>query len=154
RRGHGPAANLLRNTIDAPTSGARCRRALPLLCLVGRASVLDRLLAAANEAPTVRILRELGRYGHVESIGTLLNFLEHEDADVVAGAAEALDRITGAGLRETIEEPWEVELPPEAANAGGIPVPMRTVERIVVDPAQWGAWVKDNARRLNGNLKT
>lgn len=154
RRGHGPAVDLLRDTIDAPTSGARARRALPLLCVVGRASDLDRLLAAANEAPTVRLLRGLGRFGHVEALGTLINFLEHEDADVVAAAAEALDRITGAGLRETVEEPWEVELPPEAADAGGIPVPMRKVERIVTDSAQWSAWMRDKARRFDAKAKT
>jgi hypothetical protein len=153
-RAHSPAVDILRRIIDAPTSPARGRRALPLLCLVGRAGDLDRLLAAANAAPTARLLRGLGRFGHVELLGTLLNFLEHKDKDVVEAAAEALERITGAGLRETIEEPWEIELPPEATDAGGIPVPTRRVERIVTDPAPWSAWVRDKARRLDAKRKT
>ena len=154
RRGHGPAIDLLRRTIDASPSSARSRRALPLLCLVGRPSDLERLLAAADEAPTVRLLRGLGRFGHVESLGALLGFLHHDDAEVVAAAAEALDRITGAGQRVIVEEPWEIELPPEAAEAGGLPVPTRRVERVATDPAEWSAWVRDNARRLDAKLKT
>ncbi|WP_437483332.1 HEAT repeat domain-containing protein [Sorangium sp. So ce1014] len=154
QRGGGAAVHLLRRAVDAPTSDARRRRALPLLCLVGRVSDLDRLLAAAHDAPTAPILRGLGRYGHVESLGTLLDFLRREDVEVVAAAAEALDRITGAGLREIIEEPWEVELPPEAAAAGGIPVPLRKVERVVTDPARWSAWMHEEARRLDARLRT
>lgn len=155
RRGDERALPLLRDAVDAPESVARCRRALPLLCLAGRAGDLDRLLGGLHEGPTVRLLRGLGRFGHVESLGVLQNYLEHEDADVVAAAAEALDRITGAGLREAVEEPWEVELPPEAANAGGIAVPLRKVERIVLDPARWSAWLRDNTRRLDQKkLKT
>ncbi|XXY16362.1 HEAT repeat domain-containing protein [Sorangium sp. So ce216] len=153
-RAHGPAVDILRSSIDARSSPARGRRALALLCLVGRAGDLDRLLAAANAAPTARLLRGLGRFGHVESLGTLLNFLEHEDKDVVAAAAEALERITGAGLRQTVEEPWEIDLPPEASGAGGIPVPARRVERVVTDPAPWSAWVRDKARRLDAKQKT
>ncbi|KYF90381.1 hypothetical protein BE18_12130, partial [Sorangium cellulosum] len=153
-RAHSPAVDILRSSIDARSSPARGRRALPLLCLVGRAGDLDRLLAAANAAPTARLLRGLGRFGHVESLGTLLNLLEHGDKDVVAAAAEALERITGAGLRQTIEEPWEVELPPEASGAGGIAVPARRVERIVTDPAPWSAWLRDKARRLDPKQKT
>lgn len=154
RRGHGPALDLLRRTIDAPISPARSQQALPLLCFVGRASDLDRLLTAARNTPTVRLVRGLGRFGHVESLGPLVDLLGHEDEDIVAAAAEALDRITGAGLREIIEEPWEIELPPEAEAAGGIPVPTRKVEWIVTDPERWAAWMRDNAERLDPKVKT
>lgn len=154
RRGHGPALDLLRRTIDAPISPARSQQALPLLCFVGRASDLDRLLTAARNTPTVRLVRGLGRFGHVESLGTLVDLLGHGEEDIVAAAAEALDRITGAGLREIIEEPWEIELPPEAEAAGGIPIPTRKVERIVTDPERWAAWVQDNAERLDAKVKT
>jgi hypothetical protein len=154
RRGHGPALDLLRRTIDSPISPARSQKALPLLCFVGRAGDLDRLLTAARNTPTVRLVRGLGRFGHVESLGALVDLLGHEDEDIVAAAAEALDRITGAGLREIIEEPWEIELPPEAEAAGGIPIPTRKVERIVTDPERWAAWMRDNAERLDPKAKT
>ncbi|WP_044985968.1 hypothetical protein [Sorangium cellulosum] len=153
RRGHAPAVQLLRREVDGRTSPSRAHRAMSLLCLVGRASDLDRLLAVANAAPVAHVLRSLGRFGHVGSLGALLRFLEHDDAEVVAAAAEALDRITGAGLRETVEVPWEVELPPEAAQAGGIAVPTRKMERIVTDPEQWSAWLRNRAPRLDAKLK-
>jgi hypothetical protein len=154
RRGHGPAGDLLRRALDARPRVPRGERASLLLCLVGRSSDLERLLALAREAPTARLLRGLGRFGHVDALGPLCEHLEHEDADLVQAAAEALDRITGAGLRETVEEAWEVELPPEAADAGGIAVPTHKVERIAADPAQWAARLKDQARHLDAKVKT
>ncbi|KYF70856.1 HEAT repeat domain-containing protein [Sorangium cellulosum] len=153
RRGHAPAIQLLRNALDAPASASRAQRAASLLCLVGRASDLDRLLGAANAAPTASLMRSLGRFGHRDVLGTLVEALAHQDREIVAAAAESLERITAAGLRETIEEPWEVELPPGAAEAGGIPIPMRKVERIVRDPRRWAAWLRDKAPHLDGRLK-
>lgn len=153
-RGHSPAFDILRRLVDAPHEGARNRRALPLLCFVGRANDHDRLLRAVAAAPTARLLRAIGRFGHVGSLAMLLDHLKHEDADVVVAAAEALMRITGAPLRETVEERWEVQLPPEAVDAAGIPIPTRKVERIVTDPERWSAWVEDNARRFDTKVKT
>ncbi|KYF46944.1 hypothetical protein BE04_47285 [Sorangium cellulosum] len=154
RRGHGPAIQLLRSVVDGPASSSRATTVMPLLCVAGRASDLDRLLRVATAAPTARAMRGLGRFGHVESLGVLIDALTHEDREVVAAAAESIDRITAAGLREMVEEPWEIELPPEAAGAGGIPVPKRKVERVVTDPKGWSAWLRDNARRFNVKLKT
>lgn len=153
RRGHGDAIALLRRTAEDALAPERARRSLELLCLVGRASDLDRLVAAASASPSATLVRRLGRFGHVGSLEALLGLLEHEDAEVVAAAAEALDRITGAGLRELVEEPWDVELPPEAVDTGGIPVPTRKVERIVTDPEQWSAWLRTRAPRLDAKLK-
>ncbi|WP_437641902.1 hypothetical protein [Sorangium sp. So ce854] len=153
RRGHGDAIALLRRTAEDALAPERARRSLELLCLVGRASDLDRLVAVASASPSATLVRRLGRFGHVGSLGALLGLLEHEDAEVVAAAAEALDRITGAGLRELVEEPWDVELPPEAVDTGGIPVPTRKVERIVTDPEQWSAWLRKRAPRLDAKLK-
>lgn len=154
RRGHAPAIHLLRQSIDAPLSPSRRERALPLLCLAGRASDLDRLLAALSASPSPALLRALGRFGHVDALAPLINLLHGDDDERIAAAAEALARITGAGLRETVEEPWEIELPPEAADAGGIPVPMRKVERIVTDPERWSAWLRDEGRSLDPRWKT
>lgn len=150
QRGHRPALDVLRL---AASSRARGATALPLLCLVGRAGDVDHLIGAARSDPSVRLLRGLGRFGHLESLGALVALLGHEDGEIVSAAAEALDLITGAELREIVEEPWEVELPPEAAEAGGIPVPTRKVERIVTDPERWSAWVRDSARHLEAKVK-
>jgi len=154
RLGYSPAIDLLRRTADAQPSSKRGQRALELLALVGHKSDLERLLSAARTAPTVALVRALGRFGHVESLDALIGLLSHENADIVTAAAEALERITGAGLRETVEEPWEIELPPEAAGAGALPIPPRKVERVVTDPAQWSAWVSDEGRHLDPQLKT
>ncbi|XXX80851.1 hypothetical protein WMF30_19025 [Sorangium sp. So ce134] len=151
RRGHGPAVAMLRSAADA--SPARAGAALPLLCLAGRAGDLDRLLTAANAAPSPRLVRGLGRFGHVASLGALLDCLHHGDRAVVVAASEALERITGAGLRETVEEPWEVDLPPGAAEAGALPVPTRRVERVAADPERWQAWIGQHARHLDPRVK-
>jgi hypothetical protein len=154
RRQHGPTVGLLRAMVDSPSSPERAARALVLLGLVGRASDGDRLLSAANIGPSARLLRSIGRWGHVDSLVPLINFLTQSDEEIVAAAAEALERITGAGLRETVEERWEVELPPEAANAGGIDVPVRKVERVATDPERWSAWMRDRARPFDPSSKT
>lgn len=154
RRQHGPTVGLLRAMVDSPSSPERAARALVLLGLVGRASDGDRLLSAANVGPSARLLRSIGRWGHVDSLAPLINCLTQSDEEIVAAAAEALERITGAGLRETVEERWEVELPPEAANAGGIDVPVRKVERVATDPERWVAWLRDRARPFDPSSKT
>lgn len=149
-----PMLLLLRETSAMPAPSLRAQRARELLCLVGRASDVDRLLDGVSAAPSVKLVRGLGRFGHVDAIPRLIGLLAHDDAVIAAAAAEALDRITGAGLRQIIEEPWDIELPPEAADSGGLPVPTRKVERVVTDPAQWAAWVNDEARTLDARLKT
>lgn len=155
-RGHARALSALRALVTegAGPRSPRQEGALGLLCMAGRATDVDLLIAAVSAQPTARLLRGLGRFGHVESLPALLAHLHHLDAELVAAAAEALERITGAGLREIIEEPWEVELPPEAADAvGALPIPMRKVERVITDPERWSAWLTGNARRFDGRLK-
>jgi hypothetical protein len=81
-------------------------------------------------------------------------YLEERNGRWEVAAAEALLRITGAPLYETVEEPWEVELPAEAAEAHAIPVPTRKVERAVMDVERWAVWVGENARRFEPMVKT
>ncbi|WP_437708913.1 hypothetical protein WMF45_32235 [Sorangium sp. So ce448] len=156
RRGHGPTRSLLRATLADRASPARAAGVAWLLCLGGNAGDLGPLLSFTGAAPSARLARGLGRFGHVEALGFLVSLLGSGDEPLVEAAAEALERITGAGLRETVEEPWEVELPPEveAAVLGeALPIPVRKVEKIVADPARWEVYLRRSARRLDPEVR-
>jgi hypothetical protein len=152
QRGDESAIEHLRRAVGVP--GPRSTRALPLLCLVASARDFTRLVDAVMRAPTPRAVRALGRFGHVESAAVLEAFLAHEDPELVAAAAEALDRITGAGLRQTVEEPWEIELPPEVPLDQAPPMPRRKVERVATDRDAWRAWLEANLPHLDARVKT
>ncbi|WP_437603807.1 hypothetical protein [Sorangium sp. So ce590] len=157
RRGHGPTRSLLRVTLAGRAGPARAAGAAWLLCLGGHGSDLEPLLASVAAAPTAQLVRGLGRFGHVGVLGFLVSLLGSGDEPLVEAAAEALERITGAGLRETVEEPWEVELPPEAEAAvlgDALPIPVRKVEKVVTDPARWEAFLRRDARRLDPEVRT
>ncbi|WP_437683363.1 hypothetical protein [Sorangium sp. So ce131] len=156
RRGHGPARSLLRATLSDRASPARAAGAAWLLCLGGHGDDLGPLLAGVAAAPSAQLVRGLGRFGHVGALGFLVSLLGSGDEPLVEAAAEALERITGAGLRETVEEPWEVELPPEveaAVEAEALPIPVRKVEKVVTDPARWEAHLRRNARRFDPEVR-
>jgi len=156
RRGHRHGLAAIREIAKtrAGLSSRLHQGALHLLCLAGGPSDLDVLLPALNAEPSAQLLRWLGRFGHVEVLPALLSHLHHGDREIVAAAAEALDRITGASLREVVEEPWEVELPPEVMDApGALPMPTRKVERVVTDPERWSTWLTHHARRFDERLK-
>jgi hypothetical protein len=91
-------------------------------------------------------------------IGPLVGALRRYEGDeaLVEAAAESLDRITGAGLRIKIEEPWETGLPPELrepAERVGATKPMRIVEKVIVDPVPWETWMKSAVTALNAARK-
>jgi HEAT repeat len=153
RRRHGEAWALLRKTIAAPASPAHASRALGLLCLAGRASDLDAVVAALRAAPSASLVRMAGRYGHTGVLPALLERLGDDDPEVVAAAAEALERITGAGLRETVEEPWPIDLPAGAEEAHALPVPTHAVNKVVADPLRWRTWLDEHARDLPAAAK-
>ncbi len=155
RRGHAAGLDRIRSVVHGGDQAAGPRRdaAAFLLCLAGRGADLPALLEIAASQPSPQLLRGLGRFGHAGVIPALADALAAGDEDLAAAAAEALDRITGAGLREIVEEDWEVELPPEAEGSGAIPVPKRKVERVVTDPARWSAWIADNAGALDPRRK-
>jgi hypothetical protein len=150
RRGHGGALDRLRAAVDV---SSRRSAALALLCFVGRPSDGARLLAAAISEPSATLVRGLGRFGHVDAVEVLIGLLSHEDPEIAGAAAESLDLITGAGMRETIEEPWEIELPPEAEEMGSLPVPTRKVDKLVADPARWSAWIAEHGERFERDVK-
>jgi hypothetical protein len=153
RRGHEGAVTLVRRAADGHLGRERVRPALEILGLVGGASDLDRLLDAARADPWPDLVRRLGRFGHAQALPRLVELLACEDPEIVAAASEALDRVTGAGLRETVEEPWEIDLPPDIAGADTTTIPTRKVERVVADPARWSAWLDQHAQRFDPAVK-
>jgi hypothetical protein len=83
----------------------------------------------------------------------LVGLLRSGDEALCDAAAEALERITAAGQRETVEEPWEVELPPDADLTDVPPIPTRRIEKVVTDPERWEAWLRANVRRFDPALR-
>lgn len=159
-RGHGPARDALRSELAAHTSIVRLESAIELIAIAGRADDCLGLLDAitALPGPTPRVLRALGRFGHIGTLSYLVDTLRRFEGDelVTEATGEALERITGAGLRRTVEEPWETGLPPElrsAAEAVGATTPMRTVEKVILDPAQWDEWGRAHLRELDPRIK-
>jgi len=159
-RGHSPTREALRDELATRRSAARTLVGLELLGIAGHPDDLPFLLEAVQllELPPPHVLRALGRYGHLALFPFLVDVLrrfEGEEA-VVEAAGEALDRISAAGLRKKVEEPWETGLPPElqgAADAVGAPKPMRTVEKVILDPASWDAWAKEHLGELDTRKK-
>jgi len=155
RRGHGHARDRIRDMLREPPSLARAEGGIHLLGLAGHPRDVEMLGWAARSYPTPKVARALGRFGHVGAIPTLIELLAVGDA-VAEAAGESLDRITAAGLREVVEEPWDTGLPPElreAAEAQGAPVPMRKVEKVILDPAQWNAWWREHYKLFDINKK-
>ncbi len=137
RCGHLPALDRLRGIADGPPEAEAVRGALLLLCLVGGRSDLDRLITAARRAPTPDLARGVGRFGHPGAIDALLGLVGRADAPVALAAAEALARLTGAGPRETVDEPWSIDLPFEADAPVRVTRPTRRVTRAAADVAGW-----------------
>jgi uncharacterized protein (TIGR02270 family) len=154
RRGHGRARDRIRDMLRAPPSLARAEGGIHLLGLAGHPRDMELLGYAARTYPTSKVARALGRFGHASSIPLLIELLAIEA--VAEAAGESLDRVTAAGLREVVEEPWDTGLPPElreAAEAQGAPIPMRKVEKVILDPARWTAWFRENHARFDARKK-
>jgi hypothetical protein len=151
-RGDPTALEALREAALARTEkgarGPRADLAAELLAWGGSSSDAELVTRAAIESPSARLMRAMGRAGHAAALDVLVSFLEHEDEEVVGAAASALERITGAGLLETVEEPWELSLPPIARDFGPVPTPMRKVARVRRDPSVWRAHLDEHGERL------
>jgi hypothetical protein len=150
----------LRHDLTEPCTPRRRVSALELLAIAPGRDDVDLLLdaLASLPAPTAPILRALGRFGHVALVSPLIDVLRvHGDDEGLANAAaEALERITGAGLRTTVSEPWETRLPPELRSTAerlGAPTPMRAVVKHIVDPVQWDSWWQEHRAELNSSVR-
>jgi hypothetical protein len=143
-RGQTQTRDALRSVLDwsSSQSARRVAGALSLLCLSGNASDVERILEAAALVPTAATARALGRYGHLRVIPFLQALLSAEDESVSAAAAQALERVTGAGLFETVEVPWVTDLPPGLPDTPGIPNPTRPVQRVIREPTAWLAFLE------------
>lgn len=146
--GHEAAWDVVRATTDAAPDSPRALLLLPLLAYAGTHRDADRVIRGSKFAPTVTITNALGRSGDPGAAGRLVELLSSDNEDVVKAAAMGLERLTGAGLRAIVEEPWELSLPPGAREALPVRVPMRRVERVVADPDTWNAWLDEHGADL------
>jgi hypothetical protein len=149
QRGDGGVRQRLRDAIRARTNPQRVAVATTLLALSGRSDDLPLLLEGLAAAPNVSSVRALGRYGHVDALGPLIALLDATDETVPIAAAEALDFITNAGLRETKDVPWT----PGVVPPDGSPPPTRRVATVIVDRSAWESWHARARQRLDPRVK-
>jgi hypothetical protein len=143
RRGDGEIRGTLRSTLRA---GPASRRIIAArwLALAGSPEDTASIVEVAAATPSPALLRALGRHGDLRSVDVLIASLS-ADEPIVEAAAEALDRITGAGLREKAEVAWSTGAEPGSAK--------RIVERPSRDPVLWSQWFGRSLRRLDPGAK-
>jgi hypothetical protein len=135
----------------------------------GRAGA-GRLLDWVRPRPTAAGAQALGWTGLVDAVPVLIAALASSDEPLQAASAEALERITGAGLLE------EVELQPEQVMDPDLPDPVPDegpslaqkvssprdqpesgspdrIERITRDPERWRAWWQQNGANWERSLR-
>ncbi|MEZ4313163.1 MAG: hypothetical protein R3F14_34525 [Polyangiaceae bacterium] len=121
--------------------------------------LLDR--ARTPESRTPMLLRYLGWTGHLDAVPILLEALTSQDEALTSAAAESLDRLLGAGLRDTLEiDPERLDPPPlldpdpdpparrrpltDLIDDPRDPAPRGSRETLEVpsrDPARWQSWL-------------
>jgi hypothetical protein len=145
RRGDGGVRQRLRDTIRSRASKPRVAAAITLLAMSGRRDDAALLVEGLAFAPTEAAVRALGRHGSAAVLPALLALLETEDAPLALAAADALDFVTNAGLRETTQVPWI----PGAAPPDGSPPPTRAVSTVIATRGPWEQWYARNRVRLD-----
>lgn len=134
------AHDVLFGWVRAPSTPRRARGALVLLLLTARDKLAPELLAAAAGMLDPEVARALGRSGLAAAPSILAARLgENEELD--PALAEALERITGAGLRVTEMVPWDIDMPEGAPPIEPSLIPRRRVDRVSTDPAAWRVWL-------------
>jgi hypothetical protein len=147
RRCHPEARQELRRLLSRPSSEPGMGLAAALLGLSGNSRDFELVMGAAQAGNGALALEGLGRLGHIGAMPYLLHLIGEQDDVLAPTAAKELERITGAGLFDEVEEPWVKELPPEVADLG-IPIPMKKVRRVSTDPERWYRWERTNAQRF------
>lgn len=140
--------------------------ALLYLALAGNERDMPVFLQARTfPGQTAPVCRAVGYFGMASAVPMLLAALQEEDDATKQRAAHALQRITAAGLKETVtiadeEEPdltpadiTGEEAPPGSEPKTTTPPRTREVEQICTDPARWAAWWQQNAARFNSSLR-
>ncbi|MBX3259824.1 MAG: hypothetical protein KIS78_18195 [Labilithrix sp.] len=148
RRGDGDVRQRLRDTLRARVPG-RIVQATRLLALSGRQDDLPLLLEGVALAPNAVTIDALARHGHPDAASALIALLDSPDEGVAPAAAEALDLLTGAGLRETVQVPWT----PGVAPPDGSPPPTRAVSKPIGDRLAWERWFATARGRLDPRAK-
>ncbi|MCU0685924.1 MAG: hypothetical protein MUF34_27390 [Polyangiaceae bacterium] len=164
-RGAPATVTLLRGGLAGPT----LERAALLLALVGGLRDAQALAECVAHAPSPGLVRTLGWSGNLGAMNLLIDLLEHENEDLHLAAAEALERLTGAGLLDEVPvEPEDIAVPdvpdPPTGDEPGRPSlayevsdprdrpeegSPETLTRPSTDPARWRAFWQANARSFD-----
>jgi 3-oxoacyl-[acyl-carrier-protein] synthase-1 len=115
-----------------------------LLALCGQLPDLFILMRAGKALADPVTLAAMGILGNVQAVDYLLQALDTKDDGLKVAAAEALELITAAGLRENATLVEKTELLP-----GEFVEESREVERIATSPSVWQAWWKQSGRRFD-----
>ena len=162
-----------REQLRAELGGRYADEAAWLLAAIGSRADAEKLGERALRQPTPSSLGALAVAGHVASIEGLLHLLAHDDEPLRLAAANALDRLTGAGLRaEVAIGPERLDAPdlpePDVGGFAGPPPLQRLVsdprdqpgegspDRVEVptpEPAPWRAWWQDNRARFEAERR-
>jgi hypothetical protein len=149
RRGDGTVRQRLRDAIRAREGKPRVAAATALLAISGRRDDAALLAEGLAFAPSEASVRALARHGSATLLPTLLALLETEDAAIALAAADALDFVTNAGLREMTQVPWS----PGVTPPDGSPAPTRAVSTVIAARAPWEHWYARNGVRLDSTGK-
>jgi hypothetical protein len=152
------AGSVLATALDGP---ARDEAAM-LLAVFGDEHDQKNILERLGRAASPGMARAAGWAGAADAVPVLIGLLEADDASMAPAAADALERITGAGLVDTVAVPaedLEVPVPPDPPVPFADPPKLvrmvsdrrdhppepapETVERPTVDPERWRAFWRD-----------
>ncbi|HSC89711.1 MAG TPA: hypothetical protein VLC09_20655 [Polyangiaceae bacterium] len=120
----------------------------------------ERLLEWTAIEPTVALIDALGWAGDPAAIGLLIGLLSLDDEPLVVSAAAALERISGAGLRQDIvisAESLLGEATSPPAPSGRDAPPQSSPETISLpsrDPAAWRAFFEAHRERFEDGVRT
>jgi len=148
--------------------------ALPLLASMGGEDDAEYIGKCALSAPTAASLDAAAIAGHLGAVPGLIGLLRHDDQDIALAAAQALDRITGAGLYAEVEiDPVKLAEPvlptPDAPGFAAPDKPLRdevsdprhrpsegspdTLELPAPDHQRWHDWWTDNQQRFDSGKR-
>ncbi|MBW2737391.1 MAG: HEAT repeat domain-containing protein [Deltaproteobacteria bacterium] len=151
RIGHYPAVKHLSTLCQGDPSA---KWAAGYLALSGRADDLHPLISAYNNlGMTSDVLKAIGVLGNVDAVEMLISELNSKDEALRVAAGEALELLTGAGLKETItvvekidkDELFEGEEPPEPGS--------EEVEHVCTSYDEWANWWNQNRSRFQSTIR-
>lgn len=152
--------------LQAELEGANGDEAAMLLALGGDQHDAQALIDSLRRKPTLGRVAAVGWAGSAAAFVPLIEMLEHDDEALRIAAAEALERLSNAGLREEVEvdiedifvpeppdpdlgEPKELRLVRMTSDPRDLPPDPspETITRPSTHPAVWRAWYEQEASR-------